>query len=375
MPDDAEGGVSAALRGAVSAIWAALTRRRSVRFGVNEGFLVQGALAMAAYGIFFGVYDFAGLAPLIGVAALACGAYILGLYLSLHGNANAGGAIALITPIQVVYVFSWALSWEAGVHLMLLAGASAVFTALSAEWRLVRALVVVANVGVFAIVQTFSSADRAWYRLPSPVLHTLFLINAVVAALLLYVYAAAVQSRAERAQQLATLALKHAGDLAETDALTGLANRRPALARLDEMTRPGRRRYCIALLDFDHFKQLNDHYGHACGDQVLSVIGREINKSVRQADMIARWGGEEFLVLLPDTGLADATRLMERVRRSVDESQVFCGQHEHHVTVSIGVIEGSGDGQSQEAIKRADAALYEAKEAGRNQVRSHAAPV
>ncbi len=375
MQETDEGGVSAALRNVFSALWASLTRRRSVKIGVNEGFLIQGALAMLAYGVFFAVYDAAGLAPLIGVAALGLGAYLLGLFLALHGNPSAAGVVSLLTPIQVVFVFSWALSWEAGIHLMLLAGASAVFTALSSEWKAVRTMVVVANVIVFASVQTFSTLDKAWYHLPSHVLHLLFLINAVSAAVLLYVYAGAVQARTDRAQQLATLALKHAGDLAETDALTGLANRRPAMARLDELSRPGRRKFCLALLDFDHFKRLNDEYGHSCGDQVLSVVGREINTSVRQADMIARWGGEEFLILLPDTGLGDATRLMERVRKSVDESEIFCGQHHHHVTVSIGVIEGTGDGRSQEAIKRADAALYEAKDAGRNQVRSHSAPV
>lgn len=375
MNETDEGGVSAAMRGVFSALWSSLTRRRTVKFGVNEGFLIQGALAMVGYGVFFAVYDPGGLAPLIGVAILALGAYLLGLFLALHGNPNAAGVVALLMPLQVAFVFSWALSREAGVHLMLLAGASAVFTALSSEWKGIRTIVVVANVAVFATIQTFATLDKAWYRLPDHVLHLLFLTNAIAAAILLYLYAGAVQSRSDRAQQLATLALKHAGDLAETDALTGLANRRPAMARLEELSRPGRRKYCLALLDFDHFKRLNDEYGHSCGDQVLSVVGREINKSVRQADMIARWGGEEFLILLPDTRLGDATRLMERVRRSVDESEIFCGQHNHHVTVSIGVIEGTGDGQSQEAIKRADAALYEAKDAGRNQVRSHAAPV
>ncbi len=376
MQEPNAGGVAAAMRGVFSALWSELTRRRrSPKIGVAEGFLIQGALAMLAYGTFFAVYDATELAPLIGFSALACGSYLLGLYLAMHGNATAGGVLSLVTPLYVVFAFSWFLSWEAGIHLMLLAGASAVFTALPPEWRAVRTVIVITNVAVFAAIQAFATSDRAWYHLPPNVLHTLFIVNAVGAAALLYMYAGAVHSRAERAQQLATLALKHAGDLAETDALTGLANRRPAMARLEELSRPGRRKYSIALLDFDHFKLLNDEYGHACGDQVLSVIGREIHKSVRHADMIARWGGEEFLILLPDTGIGDASRLMERVRQSVDEADVFCGQHNHHVTVSIGVIEGTGDGKSEEAIKRADAALYEAKDAGRNQVRSHAAPI
>lgn len=375
MEDQDQGGVLSALRELWRALVAPFRRKRRVKFGVNEGFLLQGAILMAGYGVFFAVYDFAGLAPLVGSAALGFASYVLGLYLSYRGNPNAAGVISLVTPLHVTVAFSWALSWTVGMHLLLLVGASAVFSALAPEWRAVRAAVVVANVVTFAAIQTFSSPEAAWYHLPESIARTLFTINAVTAATLLYVLSGAVHVRAETAQRLASLALKHAGDLAETDALTGLANRRPALARLDELAKPGRRKYCLALLDFDHFKLLNDEYGHACGDQVLSVVGHELNRSVRQADTIARWGGEEFLVLLPDTNLDDATRLMERVRRSIDETEVFCGQHNHHVTVSIGVIEGSGEGQTQEVIRRADAALYEAKEAGRNQVRSHAVPV
>jgi diguanylate cyclase (GGDEF)-like protein len=374
MAESTEGGVAAAVREVFRALAALPGRRRFIKFGINEAFLAQGAIAMLGYGIFFAVYDAAGLAPLIGEAALAFGSYLLGIFLSIRGSANAAGVISLITPLHVVLTFAWAFSWEAGTHLMLLAGASAVFAALAPEWRSIRTAVVVANVATFAAIQALSTPAAAWYVLPPHVLRALFTINAVAAATLLYIFAGVVQARAERAQQLATLALKHAGDLAETDALTGLANRRPALVQLDELARPGRRKYCIALLDFDHFKQLNDEYGHSCGDQVLSAVGHELNRAVRQADTIARWGGEEFLVLLPDTGIEDATRLMERVRRSVDEMRIFCGQHHHHVTVSIGVIEGTGDGRSQEAIKRADAALYQAKAAGRNQVRAVVVP-
>ncbi len=370
MRESAQGGRTGSAREVSRAVAAFVSRRHSTTLGINEGFLLQGAIAMLGYGIFFAVYDAAGLAPLIAASALAFGSYVLGLSLSLGGSKNAAGVISLITPINVVLTFSWALSWEAGIHLMLLVGATAVFTALASEWRAVRTTVVIANVLAFGAVQAFSTPETAWYHFPPHVLRVLFTINAVAAATLVYVFAGVVQARAERAQQLATLALKHAGDLAETDALTGLANRRPALAQLDELSQPGRRRYCLALLDFDHFKKLNDQYGHTCGDEVLSFVGREINKIVRQADTIARWGGEEFLILLPDTGIDDAARLMERVRRCVDESRIFCGQHHHHVTVSIGVIEGTGEGRSREVIKRADAALYEAKEAGRNRVRS-----
>ena len=335
---------------------------------VTECFLTQGALAMLAYLVFFVVYDPRPLAPLISSAALGLMSYILALTLARHGNSDAAGVIGLVTPMHVVITFSWALSWAAGAHLMLLVGASAIVTTLDAQWKVIRAVLVGASVAIFAAIQYFATPEVAWYPLPENVAHTMFTINAVGAVVMLYLLAAVVHTRVTTAQQLANRALEHAGELASTDHLTGLANRRPALARLAELAESGRRRYCLAILDFDHFKDLNDEYGHACGDQVLAVVGNELTRGVRQADMIARWGGEEFLALLPDTGLEDAIRLMERVREQVDEIDIFCGDHTHHVTVSVGLVEGASNGRVHEAIRRADAALYEAKEGGRNQV-------
>ena len=177
--------------------------------------------------------------------------------------------------------------------------------------------------------------------------------------------------REARAHKLADLAADHARELARTDALTGLANRRPAIERLGELSKPGTEQFSLAIVDFDHFKVLNDEFGHVCGDRVLATIGHELSRNVRQSDLIARWGGEEFLILLPDTTVDDAAELMERVRHAVDHVAVYCPDHLHHVTVSIGI--GAGSDESMDAIRRADAALYEAKEAGRNQVRTRVA--
>jgi hypothetical protein len=166
MREWTHGGRAAPAREVSRAVGAFVSRRHSAKLGINEGFLLQGAIAMLGYGIFFAAYDAADLAPLIAASALAFGSYVVGLYLSFRGSTNAAGAISLITPINVVLTFSWALSWAAGIHLMLLVGASAVFTALAPEWRGVRTTVVIANLLTFAAVQAFSTPETAWYHLP-----------------------------------------------------------------------------------------------------------------------------------------------------------------------------------------------------------------
>jgi two-component system cell cycle response regulator len=160
--------------------------------------------------------------------------------------------------------------------------------------------------------------------------------------------------------------------LATTDALTGLMNRR---AFLEWSTREALRahRYRDALtavlLDVDHFKQINDRRGHAAGDLVLARVADVLGSSVRSCDVVARWGGEEFVIALPSTGLAGATEVAERVRARL-EGKVIDGPDGDRipVTASFGVAE-LGRGETIEAlVGRADEAMYRAKTGGRNRV-------
>ncbi len=338
---------------------------------VLDGYLAQGALAMATYLVFFLWYDAYGMRWLAATAGAGMLAFAGGVALNRAGRGHAAGLVSQVAPMVIVVVYSSAFSWIAGVHLLLLVGASSTFVILQKERRVVRVVLVSATVAIFAGVQVFMVPATAWYPLPGSIDQTLFTLNAISVVALLYVMSAVVHQREARAYQLADLAANHARELARTDALTGLANRRPAIERLGELSQPGIEQFSLAIVDFDHFKVLNDEYGHMCGDRVLTTIGHELSRNVRHSDLIARWGGEEFLILLPNTNIDDAAELMERVRHSVDHVAVYCPDHMHHVTVSIGV--GAGSTEGTDAIRRADAALYEAKEAGRNKVRTRAA--
>jgi diguanylate cyclase (GGDEF)-like protein len=156
---------------------------------------------------------------------------------------------------------------------------------------------------------------------------------------------------------------------ANTDALTGIANRRAFDHELGRCFANWRRfgdTFCLLLLDIDRFKQLNDKYGHPAGDAVLQSIARAINRSVREVDLGARWGGEEFAVLLPKTCVDEAYVVAERIRATVEEARVVCGGAAVSATVSIGVGMALAGDEPATLVQRTDEALYNSKKRGRN---------
>jgi two-component system, cell cycle response regulator len=165
--------------------------------------------------------------------------------------------------------------------------------------------------------------------------------------------------------------------LAVTDPLTGLYNRRyalPHLGRIDARAREGGRCYAVMALDLDRFKTINDTHGHAAGDSVLVEVADRLRDSLRVSDMVARIGGEEFLVVLPDTTLDEAQEIAERLRARIEETPIrLSARASVSITLSIGLSVGGSAGPSDaatvdEVVNRADRALLAAKAEGRNQV-------
>jgi diguanylate cyclase (GGDEF)-like protein len=162
--------------------------------------------------------------------------------------------------------------------------------------------------------------------------------------------------------------------VADHDALTGLANRRHFLERLvaamqhaDETDHP----LCVLMADLDHFKRINDTFGHAAGDTVLRKFSALLSQGARAADLAGRLGGEEFALMLPDTDSEPARSVGERIRLVVAELMPL-GEG-HPVTVSIGLARYQAGDTTDSLLARADSALYQAKDGGRNQVVVYAA--
>ena len=168
---------------------------------------------------------------------------------------------------------------------------------------------------------------------------------------------------------------KHAEELLEkaarTDFLTGLSNRRDFIERLEvEASRFARtgRPFSIVLCDIDYFKNINDTYGHNCADYVLKNIADMMRRSLRKQDAIGRWGGEEFIILLPETGLSNAGQSAEKIREKIAAARYSYHGTDFHVSMSFGVSVIDRNMTIDEAIKMADDRLYVAKMSGKNRV-------
>ncbi|TXF11896.1 GGDEF domain-containing protein [Pelomicrobium methylotrophicum] len=233
------------------------------------------------------------------------------------------------------------------------------------KWHVMAGLIVVFIVGYASYAVVFWGRHTDWAAMITPVV---FFFGAG------FVW------------MTATLSLQTAVDIrravlleqeAITDPLTGLYNRRHLARRLEkEFARA--RRYgmplSVLLLDIDHFKCVNDTYGHQVGDQVLNHVARLTLQAIRETDLAARYGGEEFVIIAPNTEASSAAALAERLRRHVETHPLvlhggYSGRQEIRVTVSIGVAGlGRDTSDSQHLLQEADEALYRAKQQGRNRV-------
>jgi diguanylate cyclase (GGDEF)-like protein len=157
-------------------------------------------------------------------------------------------------------------------------------------------------------------------------------------------------------------------DLSVTDALTGVGNRRRLDAELETFCAAGKPGGALLLIDIDHFKAFNDRYGHPAGDRCLREVASCLSLNLRRRDLVARFGGEEFAVVLADMTDGEALETANRLRKSV-AAQIFDVEGEPvTVTVSIGLAEATGQTSPTHLVAAADAALYAAKRAGRDQV-------
>jgi diguanylate cyclase (GGDEF)-like protein len=177
------------------------------------------------------------------------------------------------------------------------------------------------------------------------------------------------RSRLREQRSALSEAMEEVQRLATHDDLTGLVNRRYIQQRLTQEQSRFQRHgspFSVVIIDLDFFKQINDSQGHAFGDQVLQAFAAEAVATVRASDLMARWGGEEFLVLLPDTHAAQAAMIIQRL---LTRMPTIPHASAPPLTFSAGVTESRRDETVEDAVARADAAMYEAKESGRNTVR------
>ena len=249
------------------------------------------------------------------------------------------------------------------------------------QWRVAPAhpLAPVVGYGLFpfVLVAQLSLLPLPWLRGLLAVLAPAAQLAAMLATqrephwneALLFVLIATVVAWASHAQLRLLVDLLGARADAAHDALTGLANRRTAHIRLEADCQHARRKQghlSVLMLDLDRFKQVNDRWGHANGDRVLVAVAQALHDGLRASDLAVRYGGEEFMAILPDTDTATALEVAERVRIRIEELHIALPDATIAITISIGVATLLPEDTAESIIARADAALYAAKDAGRN---------
>jgi diguanylate cyclase (GGDEF)-like protein len=246
-----------------------------------------------------------------------------------------------------------------GYHLV----AVAVALALGGPMALsVAALATFAFLGVLALdpdIATYAGADLLRFGL-------------TIGSAWLLAYIAGVYASGERRMRDTVL------QMSRTDSLTGLFNRGqlfPTLEQEVQRTRRSSRGFCLLMVDLDGLKAVNDSYGHHRGDEVLRLLGGVIRRSIRATDTAYRYGGDEFLVLLPETDFAGAFVVAEKVRAGAEELGIMAGGGELLTSVSIGLVSCPEDGTSSEELMiAADRAMYQAKSLGKNQISGNPRP-
>lgn len=225
-------------------------------------------------------------------------------------------------------------------------------------------------VGALAILMYWlahSSPERF-----DPHLETIFFVLAATILLTqswVAKYISDLRDRLREQRAALTEALQKLEEVVIRDELTGLFNRRHMQQLLDTHCRLGARSgtpFCVALLDLDHFKRINDEYGHLVGDDALRGFARCATRTLREVDVLGRWGGEEFLVLLPGVDAQQAVTAMERLRGALKEFRLSPAAPELRVCFSAGISQFGKGGNTAQLIEWADIALYDAKAAGRN---------
>ena len=203
----------------------------------------------------------------------------------------------------------------------------------------------------------------------------LMLVGAGVLSVLIappiYWLVAAPIKREYHMRQYAERRAAELGEQAITDSLTGTRNRRGiTISALEAMAHAERYGHplSVAMIDVDHFKEVNDTHGHKAGDRVLQGVAAVLTEALRLPDKVGRYGGEEFLLVMPETGLEETSKLTERIRQQVSEAEFDIGDRKVKLTISIGAALFEKGEDLEQLVSRADRALYRAKDTGRNSV-------
>lgn len=320
-------------------------------------------LGFAAHSLFIPLFYWVGITTLVFLNIFSVTAWAVAFFLNRQGKHRE--AIILLGTEVILHAFLavYFLGWESGFHYYLLPMVPFIFFNHKQTTRVIlteASLLFIAYIGLYLYTRQmgFRVDIDAW--LLDALQFMNIAVNFAALGILGYFFRIASIRSEKDMERLATF-----------DALTKLYNRR----KMREMLERERLRFerdkkpfVIAITDVDYFKNFNDAYGHDCGDYVLQEVSRLMKACLRKQDVIARWGGEEFLIMLPETELEGGVQAIDKMRETIANTRYRFGDNEFSVTMTFGVAVFDGSRHIDGCIKQADEVLYAGKRGGRNRV-------
>ncbi|TVQ38653.1 MAG: GGDEF domain-containing protein [Spirochaetaceae bacterium] len=294
---------------------------------------------------------------------LSCAVFVLCLTVNQRGYHRLAFIIAAVEVLLHSSLCAFLIGWQTGFHYFIV-GIIPFAVILPQTTRIQKTLMVTGLIAGYGAVYFFSQQTVQLYRLPTAIISGLNYLNLAVTAgafAFLVHYLAKASARAE--DQVA--------EASRTDYLTGALNRRGMTENVEaarSIARRSGRPLTVIIGDLDDFKLVNDNYGHNCGDHVLIAVTDRLNRGLREEDLVARWGGEEFLVLLPATDTAGAQTVANKLLEAVSGQPFGCGSVSFSMTITLGLATGSGHEPLEDLIGRADRAMYHGKQTGKNRL-------
>ncbi|RZI82760.1 MAG: GGDEF domain-containing protein [Rubrivivax sp.] len=298
---------------------------------------------------------------LVNVGSILC--YVLTFTLALRGQVNLAWMIITSEVVGHAVLAVFYIGWDSGFHIYIMCVPPVMVVSTLPVWR-GKVPVVAGLMGLYLWLDYARRDATPLFQLDRTVLDGLHYFT-VISALTILVLLAGMYYRFVLQSE------KQLREMATTDPLTRLRNRRSVMdTSLSEAAKQRRdgRPLSFVLCDVDHFKSVNDSFGHEAGDEVLKAVAQVLRGGVREVDHAARWGGEEFLLLLPETALPGAALVANRLRENVAELRIPGKNGPLTVTMTFGVSTLHLNEPIEQAIARADVALYQGKHGGRNRV-------
>jgi diguanylate cyclase (GGDEF)-like protein len=322
-------------------------------------------LALVLHGIFLALFYAYDIRPLYYFNYFSVTLFIVVVWVTVRLRRLAAGAMVAMTLEILLHQLLgvYLLGWGYGFQYFLIAVCA--FLGLVGSQRLATQM-------LLAGICFLTLAAAYWlhlhvppsYSMPAAVRVFLYIFN-LASTFVIIATVAMIFSHAERQYK------ERLAEESNTDPLTRLSNRRWAMTCLaSERARVRRcaREFVVAIGDLDDFKQINDQFGHHAGDDVLVAVAGALRRALRTQDVIARWGGEEFLLLLPETNLDNGSMVLDRLRALVAGLEIPSGPHRLRISITFGVAVAGPADDVEAVVKAADAALYEGKRQGKNRV-------